>query len=182
MRAIAQYAEYGIQIQPHRAQGLGDGSIHVTQEPIYAKFDPEGMIYEAEIERAGKLFPMHGRTQHVDEATPTDLRPRLSVLDTEAQNWDDETRLKVEAELIRKQPITGHFFIVEDTPISAPYATWDTVEKPAFQMVTDLVEMGFDLREVLTYERVFGPKREAVIEALEAVIADQAADVDMVEA
>ena len=176
MRAIAQYAEYGIQIQPMRAQGLGDGSIQITQQPLYAKFDKEGMIYEAEIERAEKMFPMHGRTQHVDEATPTDIRPRLSVLDTEAQGWDDSTRLRVESELLRKQQITGHFFIVEDTPIEAPFKTYDTSEKPAFQLVADLVEMGFDLREVLTYERIWGPKREAVIEALEETIKDQAVE------
>jgi len=173
MRAIAQYAEYGIQIQPQRSQGLGDGSVKITQEPIYAKFDKDGMIYEAEIERAEKTFPLHGRTQHVDEATPTELRPRLSVLDTEMQGWDDETRERVEAELIRKQPITGHFFIVEATPIAAPFATYDTIEKPAFQLVADLVEMGYDLREVLAYERVYGPKRDAVIEALEETINDQ---------
>jgi len=173
MRAIAQYAEYGIQIQPMRAQGLGDGSIRTTQEPIYAKFDPEGMIYEAEIERAEKQFPMHGRTQHVDEATPTDIRPRLSVLDTEAKGWDDKTREMVEAELIRKAPITGHFFIVEATPIEAPFKNYDTIEKPAFELVGDLITMGFDLREVLSYERVFGPKRDAVIEALEETIKDQ---------
>jgi len=176
MRVIAQYAEYGIQIQPHRAQGLGDGSIHVTQEPIYAKFDPEGMIFEAEIERAEKMFPMHGRTQHVDEATPTDIRPRLSVLDTEAQRWDDETREKVEAELRRKEPITGHFFIVEATPIAAPFKTYDTIEKPAFELVADLVTMGYDLHEVLAYERVYGPKRDAVIEALEETIKDGQAE------
>ena len=176
MRAIAQYANYMLQVQPMRAKGLGDGSIDITQDPIYAKFDPEGMIYEAEIERAGKLFPLHGRTQHVDEATPTDLRPRLSVLDTEAQNWDEETRLKVEAELVRKQAITGHFFIVEDTPIQAPFKTYDTSEKPAFQLVADLVEMGYDLREVLSYERIWGPKRPAVIEALEETIKDRQAE------
>jgi len=176
MRAIAQYAEYGIQIQPMRAQGLGDGSIQITQQPLYAKFDKEGMIYEAEIERAEKMFPMHGRTQHVDEATPTDIRPRLSVLDTEAQGWDESTRLRVESELLRKQAITGHFFIVEDTPIEAPFKTYDTSEKPAFQLVADLVEMGFDLREVLTYERIWGPKRDAVIEALEETIKDQAVE------
>jgi len=176
MRAIAQYGEYGIQIQPHRAQGLGDGSIQVTQEPIYAKFDPEGMIYEAEIERAEKTFALHGRGQHVDEATPTEVRPRLSVLDTETQGWDDETRLKVEAELLRKASITGHFFIVEDTPIEAPFSTYDTIEKPAFQLVADLVEMGYDLREVLSYERVWGPKRPAVIEALEETIKDRQAE------
>ena len=173
MRAIAQYANYMLQVQPQRQKGLGDGSIEVTQHPIYAKFDAEGMIYEAEIEKAEKQFPLHGRTQHVDEATPTDVRPRLSVLDTEAQGWDDETRLKVEAELIRKQEITGHFFIVEATPIAAPFATYDTIDKPAFELVGDLVEMGFDLREVLSYERVFGPKRDAVIEALEETIKDQ---------
>jgi len=36
--------------------------------------------------------------------------------------------------------------------------------------------MGYDLHEVLAYERVYGPKRDAVIEALEETIKDGQAE------
>ena len=173
MRCIAQFGEYGIQIRPQRSQGMGDGSITITQEGIYAKFDKDGVIFDAEVEKAEKVFPFRGRTQHVDEATPTDIRDRLSVLDTDQQGWDDETRALVEAELRRKEPITGHFYISEERPVDAPFPAWDTSEKPAFELVAGLVEMGFDLTDALYYEKQFGPNRDAVVEALEETIKDQ---------
>jgi hypothetical protein len=175
MRAISQYGEYGIQIQPQRQKGMGDGSIQITQEPIYAKFKPmaDAAIYEVEIERAHKTFAFRGRYQHIDEATPADIAYRLSVLDTEQQGWDEETRLLVEARLVELEPLNDDFFIATEKPLDAPFPKWDTSELPAFQLVANLVEMGFDLSQALSYERVFGPARAEVIEALEAVIADQ---------
>lgn len=177
MRCIARHAEYGIQIRPQRQVGMGDGSIQVTTEGIYAKFDKDALIYEIEIEKAEKTFAFNGRFQHFDEATPVDISYRLSVFDTDAQNYDEETKALVEAELRRKAPITGDFIIIEETPIAPPFPAWDTTEKPAFQLVADLVEMGFDLQMALDYERLFGPKRDAVIEALEETLADREQEV-----
>jgi hypothetical protein len=184
MRAISQYGEYGIQIRHQQQKGMGDGSIQVTVEPIYAKFknSSDALIYETEVERAHKMFGFRGRYQHVDEATPADILYRLSVLDTEQQGWDDETRGIVEAELLRLEPINDDFFIATEVPVPAPYPAWDYADLPAFQLVAGLVQMGFDLNQALTYEKVFGPRREEVIEALEAVIADQAQSVETVSA
>jgi hypothetical protein len=173
MRAIAQYAQFSIQIRPQRQIGMGDGSVQITQQPLYAKFDPDGFLYENEIERAEKYFSFPGRTQHIDEATPSDIRPRLSLLDTQEQDWDEETREQVEAELRRKEKINDSFFIMEETPIAAPYPAWDTSEKPGFEMVAGLVEMGYDLQLALDYEKLFGRRRANLIEALEETIRDR---------
>jgi hypothetical protein len=183
MRAISQYGEYGIQIRAQAQQGMGDGSIKITTEPIYAKFKPatDAAVYEVEIERAHKTFAFRGRYQHIDEATPADILYRLSVFDTE---WieDPETRAVVEKRLLELEPLNDDFFIATEKPLDAPYPLWDASEQPAFQMVAGLVQMGFDLQDALSYERIFGPRREEVIEALEAVIADQAQDVEIVSA
>jgi len=178
VRCISQYSNHMIQIRHQQQQGMGDGSIRITVEPIYAKWDPEAMIYEQEVERANRTFSFHGRTQHIDEATPTEIVSRLSLFDTEAQGYDEKTRLFVEEEL-RKYAIQTPqaFFIAEETPLPAPYPTWDTSQKPGFELVTGLVDMGFDLNAALAYERTFGPQRDTVIEALEAVIADRQQDV-----
>jgi hypothetical protein len=176
MRAIAQHGEYGIQIRPQRQQGLGDGSIKVTQEPIYAKFDRDGAIFEAEIEKAEKVFAFSGRFQHRDEATPVAVDYRLSLFDTDLQGYDPETKALVEEELRRKEPITRDFFISEERPLDPPYPAWDESEKPAFEMVAGLVEMGYDLQAALDYERAFGPSRERVVEALEETIRDREQD------
>ena len=40
MRVISQYTNYVIQIRPQRQRPLGDGTIEVTQEPIYADLHP----------------------------------------------------------------------------------------------------------------------------------------------
>jgi hypothetical protein len=181
MRAIAQFGEYGIQIRPQRQQGMGDGSIKVTQEPIYAKFKPfaEEPAFEIELEKAKEIFGFKGRYQHVDEATPVEITYRISVLDTRKQGWDDEVRQIVEAELVRKAGINTDFFIAEATPIAEPFANWDEWEKPVHQLVSMLVDMGYDLQLALDYERLFGPDRPQVIEALEACLA--AAPVPMEE-
>lgn len=183
MRLISQYTNYGIQVRPQRMQGLGDGSVKVTQEPLYVKFDPNGAILEAEKERAEKSFSFHGRTQHIDEATPTDVYERLSLLDTKLQGWDDETREEVERELVRLADVTpDDFFISEDVPIKAPFPTWDVSKKPPFQLVADIVDMGFDLNDALAYEVNWGPKRPEVIDALEETIRDRNRDTETIEA
>lgn len=173
MRAISQYGEFSLQVRPQRVKAMGDGTAQIVQEPIYAKFSRDGVIYDAEIEKAEKVFAFRGRFQHIDEATPADVMYRLSVLDTTTQGWSDEDRELVEAELLRKENLTNDFFISDHRPLQPPFPAWDESEKPAFQLVASLVDMGFDLSAALDYERSFGPKREAVIEALEETIKDQ---------
>jgi hypothetical protein len=178
VRFISQYGEYGVQIRPQRGRGMGDGSFQVTQEPLYAKFDHDELVFEVEIERAMKEFGFRGQYQHVDEATPVDPSYRLSVFDSikqqEKHGWTDEEREIIERELLRKEKITNDFFASTQAPISAPFPKWDDDSIPAYKLVAMLVEMGGDLQLALDYERLFGHRREGVIEALQETMATEA--------
>jgi len=183
MRCISQYPRHMVQIRAQSQQGLGDGTIRVITEPIYAKWDPEAFIYEDEVERARRTFSFRGLLQHVDEATPVDIRTRLSLLDTEAQGWSEEEREIAEAKLREIAPTTPDaFFIAEQTPIPAPFPNWDTSTKKPHELVQMLLDTGYDLGEARAYEINFGPKREAVVEALEDAILAAEADEVSIEA
>jgi hypothetical protein len=177
VRFISQYGEYGVQIRPERGRGLGDGSFEVTGPPLYAKFDSDELIFDNELERAIKVFKFRGQYQHLDEATPVDPSYRLSVMDTAIQQvkhgWSDEDRALVESELVRLVT-TGDYFVSDETPIKAPFGKWDDSEIPAFKLVAMLVETGGDLQLALDYERIFGQKRDDVIEALEETMKAEA--------
>jgi len=175
MRVISQHTNHMIQIRPQRQRPVGDGGVVVTQEPIYAVFTPaEGgaFLYENEREEAERHFKFNGLTQHEDEATPSDPIYRLSVYDTDEEAeknlWDDETKAIVEEVLTRKaRTAPNAIFIVESTPIPAPFPTYDTYDGDPAQLVLTLADQGHDLAQVLHYERTFGPKRPEIIEALE---------------
>lgn len=184
MRFIAQNTNYAVQIRPQRQQGMGDGSINVTVQPIYATFDHDALVYENELERAKKVFSFKGQYQHLDEATPVDPSYRLSVFDSIAaqvkNHWTDEEREMVEKELIRKEKITGDFFLSDETPIRKPFGKWEDETIPAYKLVAMLVETGGDLEEAFAYESNFGQKREDVLEAIQATMAAESPE--MIEA
>jgi hypothetical protein len=182
MRFISQFPEYRFQARPQRQRPLGDGSIEITQEPIYCTFGPlhsGTMMYENEIAAGIKSFDFRGNTQEQDEATPSDLSMRLSVFDTDeaalAENWDEDTKLMVEARLIQLcQEAPSECVQVTTTPISAPFPRYDEWDgDDVEQLVVKLIEDGHDLPTVLHYERAFGMKRQRIIDALEQTIEAQ---------
>lgn len=178
MRVITQYPGMVAQIRPQRQRSLGDGSIEITTEPIYAPFksvEAGAMIYENEEAAALRHFSFHGNTQDQGEAIPTNPMNRLAVFDTDeaaqAEGWDADTKQRVEERLMQmvmEEPAS--FLIVTDTPIAPPFPRYDTYDGTATQLVVKLIEDGYDLELTLHYERVFGQKREEVIEALEEAI------------
>jgi hypothetical protein len=176
MRVISQYTNHVVQIRPQRQRSLGDGSIEILQDPIYAVFTPTqqgGFLYENEKDEAERHFSFRGRTQHEDEATPTDVIDRLSIYDTdeeaEKQGWDAETKALVEDTFTRKAVSSPNaILIISSTPIPSPFPNYDTYTGTPEELVIMLVEQGHDLERVLHYERTFGPKRQEIIEALEA--------------
>lgn len=179
MRVISQNTNHVVQIRPMRQRALGDGGVEVTQDPIYAVFTPieqGAFLYDNEKEAAEKHFSFPGRTQHEDEATPSDVSYRLSVFDTDEQEYDEETKALVE-ETLRRKAVTApqNIMVVETTPIAAPFPAYDTYAGAPEELVLKLVDDGHDLSVVLHYERQFGPKRPEVIEALEVGVETWAA-------
>lgn len=169
MRAVSEYAGYRIQIRPMRVRGLGDGTSETLQEPIYAQFSQEEMIYDNEVTEAKLAFKFRGQLQEQDEATMVDPIYRMSVFDTSKQGYDDETRELVEAELVRmKERGNVNFIIISSTPIPRPFPNYDRM-KDAKKIAAKILEDGYDVSNVIDYERLFGQNRLDVIEALEAV-------------
>lgn len=182
MRFISQYPGYKFQVRPQRQRGMGDGSMEILQEPIYAEFFPVhsgAMIYENEVATALSHFDFRGNTQLMDEATPSDPMQRLSVFDSDefaaAQQLTDDERALVEQRLQQLcQEAPSECLLVSSTPIAAPFPTYDEWQGPNPEMLmVKLIEDGHDLPLVLHYERVFGPKRPEIIEALEQTIEAQ---------
>ena len=178
MRVISQYTSAVAQIRPQRQRSLGDGSIEITQEPIYARFKSlqnGAFLYENEEAMAERHFSFRGNTQDLGQAVPTDPLARLAVYDTDEaareEGWDEETKQFVEDRLERyalEDPDT--FLLVTSTPIAPPYPAFDTDSRDPQELIVKLIEDGHDVELVLHYERVFGAKRPEVIEMLEQAV------------
>ena len=178
MRFVTQYPGMVIQIRPQRQRSLGDGSIEVTQEPIYVPVTPMsegGFLFENEELQAAKQFSFNGRTQELDRATPSPMTDRLAVIDTEEMaekmGWGVEVKELVEGQLLdmaRTSP--NDLFVVTTTPIQAPFPRYDTWDGDYEALAVRLTEDGFDLSQVLYYENTFGPKRPGMIAALEEML------------
>jgi hypothetical protein len=170
MRIVAQYGKYGRQFQARKANTDHNGVETVTQEGIYLQFQQEDMR-QNEIDLAMQLFGFRGQFQAEDQFTPTDPIYRISVFDTRAQGWDDELRLRVEAWLESIEDQDPDFFIVRSTPIPRPFPNYDEYPGSAAQLIAKLREDGYDLAEVLIYEREYGLNRPKITQALEAELA-----------
>jgi hypothetical protein len=175
MRFVSQFQGYGAQVRVQRQRALGDGGVEVLQDGLYVQFVPVhsgGMLYENERRLALDHFNFRGNTQDIGEAIPTDPQQRLAVCDTEemalTEGWSDEDRKLVEDRLIELAATTPQeVLLVADTPITAPFPNYDAYDGDPHALVIRLIEDGHDLEQTLYYERVFGLKRQGIIEALE---------------
>jgi len=178
MRYLSQYPLYRLQIRPQRQRAVGDLGVEVTQEGLYAEFQPfydGGMVFENEEAAALRHFSFRGLTQHEDEATMSDPLQRLSVFDSNAmakrEGWDAETQTEVETKLDDwANQCPDEILRVTTTPIKPPYPNWNEDDRPVEQLVVRLQEEGHDFEEVLYYEKVFGLNRPDVVAELERAV------------
>jgi hypothetical protein len=183
-RYLSQYPLYKLQVRPQRQKALGDGGIEVTQEPLYAEFQPfydGGMVFENEETAALKHFGFRGNTQEADQATPSNPLLRLSIFDTDEMakrnGWDEETQALIEAKLDDwASQCPDEILKVTTTPIQPPYPNWDEDDRPPEQLIVRLQEDGYDFENVLYYEKVFGRNRPDVVAALELAIENTRAE------
>lgn len=169
MRCVSQYGKFGIQYRPRKANTDHAGVEHVVQEGIYLQF-VQGDLFENEEREALAHFRFRGQFQHEDEATPVDPKYRLSTFDTNQQNWPDELREEIEDWLIETSASDPAFMVMGTTPIPKPWPTFDEFEGSGEEMVYVLTVQGHDLQEALDYEKLFGPKRQHIIDALQEAL------------
>ena len=169
MRLVSQYGRYGIQYRARKANTDHAGVEHVTQEGIYLQF-VQGDLFENEEAAANQYFRFRGQFQHEDEATPVDIKYRLSTFDTNAQDWPDELREEIEEWLIETSASDPAFMVMTTTPIPKPWPLYDEYEGTPEEIIFVLQTQGHSLQEALDYERLFGPRRPDVIAAMEATL------------
>ena len=173
MRFVSLYGRYAIQLRPQISEVFASGDVRVTQEGLYASFEP-GDLRDHEREAAIARFQFRGRFQERDEFTPVDPDYRLSVFDTDKtardQNWTLEVKTEVESRLINSQYHGSDFIYVPDLELVPPWPRYDGYRGSVANLVKKLVDEGHDLQATLAYERDM-QNRPEVIEAIEAALA-----------
>lgn len=181
MRFVSRFGRFGVQIRPERSEPLGTGEIRVLQTPIYAMFYPEG-LEPIERELAIARWHFNGLYQEQDEVTMVPPDYRIGIFDSERaaldNGWSQHEREEVERVLSDLAERYGDIIVVPATLIPPPWPRYDDYTGSTAKLMQRLVEDGHDLDAVLTYEKAT-QKREDVITALEALIADADARLEL---
>jgi hypothetical protein len=173
MRFISKWGRFGVQIRPQLQEAYATGMARVIQEPVYAMFYP-GKLTPDERQMAVTHWTFNGFYQEQDEVTVVAPDYRIGCFDSrEAQiesGWSDELRIEVENELVRLAGLYDDVMVVPEITLSPPWPRYDEFKGGPKVLVRKLIEEGYDLEEVLAYERQ-SQNRELVVEELERELA-----------
>jgi hypothetical protein len=174
MRFISKYGRFGVQIIPMIQEAYATGMAKTVQEPVYAMFEP-WLLLPHERELALSRWTFNGFYQQEDEVTvlPPDHRIGLydSVIDQQNKGWPDAIRLEVERVLIANAELTDNIIVVPKIVVAPPWPRYDDFEGTPEGLLARLLEDGYQLEEVLAYERE-SQNRPEIVEMLEELIAD----------
>jgi len=176
MRFISRFGRYGTMVRRDLTEYYASGVSKVIQTPLVAQFH-EGHLLPAERELAVAHWSFNGSYQERDEVTTVAPDYRIGAFDTiQAQidnQWSDEERRMVEEEL---QELAADYpndlMAVPEVKLSPPWPRYDEFEGSLVDLMQKLVDDGYQLEEVLAYERQ-SQDRVEVIEALEQMIEDE---------
>jgi len=151
---------------------LGAGLAEERQTPLYAQFKPGGLLAH-ERELAFATWSWNGQAQEADEATPYPPDYRIGLFDSEqakiANNWSDDDHALVVAALLKRAGETNDLMEVPATLKAPPWPRYDEYKGGPAALVRKLVDEGYDLEDVLDYERGT-QNRDNVVAALSAAI------------
>ena len=178
MLCVSRSANLTLPILPQRITRYENGEIKQIKPPVAAVFERTPDVPEyARAALAALPDFLKGVGKEED---PFSL---CGIFDTkiaaDRDSWDDETLAYVEKALAEH---AGASYIVVDKPKTPkPWPNYDKVigedeAETAFLLTRKIVEDGFDVRQCREYERE-NDKRELVLAAYEALIAEQESDV-----
>jgi hypothetical protein len=179
MRFLSHIRGFGVQIVEPRVHMTQYGDRVTDREGYVAQF-LTGDVTEADVDFAERVFLkeglLYGRTTELDEVTPTSLLSRLSVFDTAQraadEKWTDDFRQTVEEKLTERADGHPDFRLITVEAIAAPWPRYLDFRGTLPQLIEKIVEDGYDVRQVLAFERQSGQRPEA-IEALEKLLIEQ---------
>lgn len=169
MRFISKWGRTKIQIQPIITENYATGLTSVIQKPLYAIFN-EGGLRPEERELAMAAWTWNGFYQEQDEVTMVAPDYRIGVFDSELaqlnQDWTDEERLHVEADLVKYAAAFEDLIEVPRVLIPPPWPNYDVYAGTPEQLVALLLDQGHDIERTIQYEKAM-QNRPDVLAALE---------------
>lgn len=179
MRFLSHIRNFSVQIVEPRTHATQYGDIIVDREGYVADFRTHD-VTETDIQFAEDVFVkqglLYGRTTQLDEVTATPLLTRLSVFDTDeralVEGWDPEFKKLVEDKLMQRAENHPDYRLVTREPIEAPWPRYLDFRGSLEQLLQKVVEDGYDVRQVIAFERQSG-QRPQVVEALERLLVEQ---------
>lgn len=157
-----------------------DGQRDRTRESVSVQFSQEDLGIE-DVRFAKSYWPekeFTGRWLDADGVTLQPIDERIGSFDTDKQGYDDEMRRHVEKWMLGKQNYGSDFVVVEKVALRAPWGSYDKMHHA--KIAPFATEAGL-VEEALAYERE-AKKRPGVIEALEAELATEAPEGDLIVA
>ena len=196
MRFVSHSPGFQVPVVGQRSHFSNFGDEIIDREGYTVKFSHD-LITDDDVHFVERVFAdefgrIHGQTVLADEVTPTPIRERVSVFDTDEaaliEDWDLKTfttprgeeipfKQYVEQTLSRLGVNHPDFRQVETLPANPPWPNYLDFKGSLDQLVARLVEDGYDLREVVRFEEQTG-HRQAVIDSLTAVLAEQAREIE----
>jgi len=177
MRFVSKYGRFGLQVRAHIEEAYASGLSRTTQRGLYAVFEPVGLLPD-ERELAVTTWSFNGLGQLEDEATTVAPDFRIGRFDSEhtagLEGWSDEERDLVEQTLLDYCRTSLDVLLVAEPTVPAPWPNYDLYQGGTKALVRKLIDEGYDLADVLAYERTH-QQRDDVILALEELLADPAA-------
>lgn len=175
MRFISKYGRFGVQIVPMVEEAYATGMAKTIQEPVYAYFEP-GKLLPHERELALGHWTWNGFYQEQDEVTTVLPDYRIGLFDSrEAQvnnSWSDEKRELVETVLSDLVERYNDMIVVPLTMLAPPWPRYDEYSGAPSALVRKLSDEGYELEQVLEYERAV-QNRPEIVTALEGALAKQ---------
>lgn len=180
MRFLSKFGRFGVQVRPQNQEVYANGMVRVVENQISAVFQPTGLT-TAERDLAFKSFSFNGQLQEMDEVTIVQPDYRIGVYDTRdqqlAQGWSDELRKEVEAKLLEHCDRYGDVVAVPVIEIPPPWPRYDDYSGTPAQLVRKLRDEGYELLDVLAYEREH-QNRDKICEAISLALDE---DVEQLE-
>ena len=176
LRFISKYAKYKMPGVHEKVERMADGSMR-QKAPGYMVEFRQGDLTNYERDFARKVFVWKGLPTALGgskELDPLDDLHRVSSFDT---SWvPEEFRERVEANLLANTALGQDYVLVEQPVLVAPWPSYDkltaqgrrTVEMVAEKIAAQVTENGYDVGQVLAYERQT-LNRPEVVAALEAL-------------
>jgi hypothetical protein len=186
VRFISKSAKYQTCFKRDVVEHFATGESRTLQPLWNIEFQPDGWLAH-ELAEAKARFINRGLPTELDEVTTVDPTYRFGSFDTAAfqrehasEGFDDARRVEME-EWLLQHPDYGHmFFEVAAPTLDPPWPTYDKfrgnqgMALPA-RIAEKVREDGYDVGEVLAYERA-NANREDVVAALEELAAGEPAE------